>query len=114
MRPYNSRMKRFSIVSRKVGLLAFCCSPILLNGCASGMALYSDAAHRDLPGANHTIPRVYGGTVNDWNYLLGEDPDGMIMIFDLPLSVAADTVTLPYTAVRQSIYGNLYDPKPDR
>lgn len=107
-------MTRFSIASRKVGLLALCCSPMLLNGCASTAAIYGDATHRAPEGENFTVPRAYAGTVIDCNYLFGDDPDGLLMIFDLPLSVAADTVALPYTAVRQSTYGNLYDPAPDR
>jgi len=106
-------MTKFSI-ARKAGLLALCCSPMLLNGCASSVALYSDAAHRDFFDTDVTIPRVYAGTVFDCKYLFGDDPDGLLMIFDLPLSAAADTVTLPYTAVRQSMYGNLCNPQPDR
>ena len=87
---------------------------MLLNGCGTAVALYSDATHRDFPGENHKIPRVYAGTVAEWNYLSGDDPDRLVMIFDLPLSVAGDTVVLPYTAVRQSMCGNLYDPPPNR
>jgi|GEM_PF-3593800 len=104
-------MTKFSIVSQKAGLLALCCCPILLNGCASAITLYSDATHRDLSNEHHPIPRVYAGTVSDWYYISSDDPDSLIMIFDLPLSAAADTVALPYTAVRQSKYGNLYEPQ---
>jgi uncharacterized protein YceK len=109
-------MKKISIVLQGAGLLALCCCPMLLNGCSSAVTLYSDVSHRDLSSENyhHTIPRVYGGTVCDWNELTSDDPDGLIAIFDLPLSAAADTVTLPYTAVRQSMYGNLHDPQTNR
>jgi len=36
-----------------------------------------------------------------------KDEDWALVIFDLPLSAAADTLVLPYTVVRQSKYGDL-------
>src|SRR3569833_2575209 len=87
---------------------------MLLNGCASSVALYSDAAHRDFFDTDVTIPRVYAGTVFDCKYLFGDDPDGLLMIFDLPLSAAADTVTLPGAAGRRAGGGGRGGPRPGR
>jgi len=59
-----------------------------------------------------SFPRIYSGTIGD-GYCVTHDPSGQIGFFcllDLPLSLAADTVVLPYTAYQQVHYGN-YHPR---
>jgi uncharacterized protein YceK len=53
--------------------------------------------------APHYVPRIYSGTTLDVWAVITNPPGqvGAFLLLDLPFSLAADTVLLPYTAVRQ-------------
>jgi uncharacterized protein YceK len=83
--------------------------------CATIMTLSSDDVegqmyeHSGIPGSR---PRVYSGVYEDgWCITHTNDrPDvgqiGIFCILDLPLSLFADTVVVPYTAYEQIRFGN--------
>ena len=57
-----------------------------------------------------SIPRIYSGLAFDFCILNAPpNPGGIVsfVLFDLPLSAAFDTVSLPYTIYRQAADGNL-------
>jgi uncharacterized protein YceK len=56
---------------------------------------------------DYTIPRVYSGIANDIRYLCGNYQDKGLVFWDIPFSLVADTVALPYTVFTQTKYGNL-------
>ncbi len=75
-------------------------------------------------GCDVPLPQIYSGTLTDmrvilylpleWTDFCSSSNLGLITAFyfpvsfvDLPLSFAADTVLLPYTIYRQSVYGNI-------
>jgi len=80
----------------------------LATGCstvatiAGGLA--PDKFHCD---PNYTIPRVYSGMANDIRFLRDGSEDGGVVIWDMPFSLVADTLALPYTIYGQARYGNL-------
>jgi uncharacterized protein YceK len=56
------------------------------------------------------VPNVYGGTVTDVRGAFHSGPTNNVeafLILDIPLSIAADTIILPYTIYRQIQYGNI-------
>jgi uncharacterized protein YceK len=53
------------------------------------------------------IPRVYSGVANDIRFLTGNYGDKGFVFWDLPFSLIADTLVLPYTLYSQIRYGNL-------
>ncbi len=55
----------------------------------------------------YNIPRVYSGIANDIRFLRGNYQDKGLVFWDLPFSLVADTVVLPYTICTQAMYGNL-------
>ena len=59
----------------------------------------------------YTITRVYSGISNDIRYIRGDYSDKGIVIWDIPFSLVADTVALPYTIYTQSKHGNLCNKK---
>lgn len=58
-----------------------------------------------------TIPRIYSGVANDMRFITRREiTEGVgVAVVDLPFSLIADTLVLPYTIVTQSRYGNLCD-----
>jgi uncharacterized protein YceK len=78
---------------------------ILLNGCASIYTQLDDHRKWNTHYAL-TVPRVYSGTVVDWDGLTADNL-ALIALLDLPLSFAVDTVSLPWTIYRQSKHGYL-------
>jgi uncharacterized protein YceK len=57
-----------------------------------------------------TIPSVYSGTVFDVKGVFHTGPTNnveLLLLIDIPLSVAADTMILPYTIYRQIRYGSI-------
>jgi uncharacterized protein YceK len=87
----------------------------LLTGCATFATLSSDRVEgtmfedRALP---RSLPRVYSGLLTDLHCLgalFGEGQGGQIgfwCILDVPLSLAADTLILPYTGYEQLRFGS--------
>jgi len=59
------------------------------------------------PNQLQSLPRVYSGTIAD-AYCVSQFAEPILLcLIDLPLSIAADTLVLPYTMVRQVQSGNL-------
>ncbi len=56
-----------------------------------------------------TVSRVYSGLSNDICFLKGEYQDKGLVFWDIPFSLVADTVFLPYTVYTQAKHGNLCD-----
>lgn len=53
------------------------------------------------------LPRVYSGTAANVAYLRGAGVEKELIALDLPFSLAADTLLLPFTIVAQLMWGNL-------
>jgi uncharacterized protein YceK len=110
---YSGLMKLSSTAGWTPGLLALFCCPLLITSCASVASIAGDATHNFDPPKHNKIPRVYSGVATDLSFIREAPEDVGLSIIDLPLSAVVDTFALPYTAVRQSKYGNLYDPGPN-
>jgi len=79
----------------------------LLQGCSTIATIAASEenfnCHPDI-----SIPRIYSGISNDIRFLRAEQSeDTGLVIFDMPFSLVADTVALPYTIYSQIRYGNL-------
>lgn len=89
---------------------------LLVSGCGTLNTVFREdsAATRQLRKQQtycHSIPRIYSGLAFDF-CLLNAPPDytGVlvpVVLLDLAMSGAADTVVLPYTLYRQGKDGNL-------
>jgi uncharacterized protein YceK len=56
------------------------------------------------------IPRVYSGVCADVAILRSDAVDKELAVWDLPFSLVADTLLLPYTIYAQIRHGNLCPP----
>jgi len=65
--------------------------------------------HED-PSLPQNLPRIYSGVLADgWCLGFACGAEGFwLSLFDLPLSLAADTVFLPFKAYEQIRYGNFH------
>lgn len=98
-------------------LVAFIITIALTSSCSTIATLSGGYKKQDLSGAeaekvfhcdkNYTIPRVYSGVANDMRFLRGNYQDKGLIFWDLPFSLIADTIVLPYTIYTQTSYGNL-------
>lgn len=98
---------------------------LLMSGCATfrvQSVAHGNDSCEDLCGKT---PQVYGGTVEALRFALypalcksGDEEDGLSLLIayplflpflavDLALSIAADTVLLPYTVYKQNKTGNI-------
>jgi uncharacterized protein YceK len=74
------------------------------GGCSSlGTVFLSDRLAPDMP----CIPRIYGGVAADVAMLRSDMAEKELVLLDLPFSLVADTLFLPYTIYAQIRYGNL-------
>ena len=96
-----------------------CCQALLLlvvlslPSCASLRTTFNIGSSGDI---DENVPRVYSGTIYTGGLILGtyygELRDYVpfffypVLIVDLPLSLAMDTILLPYTIYTQVRYGN--------
>ena len=76
-------------------------------GCSTIATLSAGAEPTNFNCRSNTIPRVYSGVVNDWNFVTSDTPGNSVAILDIPFSLVADTLALPYTIYLQNQYGNL-------
>ena len=85
---------------------------LLLPGCST-IATVAVGAHDGEFSCDDkfTITRIYSGISNDLRFLRGNYQDKGLVFWDLPFSLVADSVVLPYTIYTQSNYGNLCDKK---
>lgn len=81
---------------------------LLLAGCST---IATTVASKDTFQCDekHTITRIYSGVSNDIRFLRGDYQDKGLVLWDLPFSLAADTVLLPVTVPWQFIGGNVCD-----
>jgi len=96
-----------------LGLLATC-APM---GCATLWTLSSDRVEHALchtPGAPHAFPRVFSGIHSDLlclGRITAGPSDGLLAVMcliDAPLSLAGDTIVLPFTIYRQIGFGSFH------
>jgi uncharacterized protein YceK len=76
-----------------------------LTGCATAFTL-STAEKETRCNSDCNVPHVYSGTAMD---ICGLTADNLALfaLLDLPLSLVADTVVLPYTIYAQNKYRNI-------
>jgi uncharacterized protein YceK len=89
-------------------LIAIIC--LLLSGCSTMATIAggSNAAKFSCDD-QFAITRIYSGISNDLKFLRGDYQDKGFIFWDLPFSLIADTVVLPYTIYTQTRYGNICD-----
>lgn len=118
---------------KTINVIAVLALVICFSGCSTIQALqqshqnYSETEHafiRSKGDCNISTPHIYGGTVLAFEQIFfplmcpcsGENGLAFIALYpfflpffiiDLPLSIAADTITLPYTVYKQIKYGNI-------
>ena len=93
---------------KRIALIATAAVATMLTGCSTVATIAGDRSPKNfICQRGCRIPRVYSGVANDICFIRGMTEDSGLLIFDLPLSAAADTLVLPYTLVRQSKYGDL-------
>ncbi|MHC8364885.1 YceK/YidQ family lipoprotein [Pseudomonas sp. ZT5P21] len=99
----------------KTAVMLGVCS-LALSGCGTAVTVLQndeDAARslRKQKTYCQSIPRIYSGLAYDFCVLNAPpDPTGILVplvLLDLALSGALDTVALPYTIYRQGMDGNL-------
>jgi len=76
----------------------------LLAGCATLETLQQESP-RAWNGPERSIPRLYSGTAFD--FVLLSFPNESFALLDLPFSLVADTLVLPWTIYTQLARGNL-------
>lgn len=84
-----------------------------LSGCSTFATIATGTGREKFDcDERYTIPRVYSGVFNDIRFLRGNYPDQGVVVLDIPFSLIADTVALPYTIYTQIAYGNLCEKTP--
>ena len=85
------------------------------TGCATIIMLSSDRAEKQLYDyeaealpVTRSVPRVYSGVATDALCLWHLAPVLPLCVVDLPLSLVADTLVLPFTAWQQIKFGNFH------
>ena len=86
--------------------------PVLLAGLftsCSTIATLIGGAHPERYDCSdgRFVPRIYSGVFSDVASLKGGTGDPLLLIWDLPFSLVADTLVLPYTIYAQIRFGNL-------
>jgi uncharacterized protein YceK len=100
-------------MNRRLRCVALCAG-VQLAGCAAVFTLSSDRVDGWMYEDRkllQTLPRLYSGVLFDgWCIThAGQAAEAFWMcLLDLPLSLAVDTVVLPYKAYKQIEYGNFH------
>lgn len=77
------------------------------SGCGTvGTVFFSERLAPETP----CVPRVWSGVALDLAILRGDHVEKGIVVWDLPFSLVADTLLLPYTIIAQIRFGNLCPP----
>jgi uncharacterized protein YceK len=97
-----------------VNQILLACTALLLSGCSSLVTIAAGSDPESFQcDPNYTIPRIYSGVANDLRFLRGPYRDKpMVLFYDSPFSLVADTVFLPYTIFSQATHGNLCEKEP--
>ena len=102
-----SRLRRHLTISAPCVV----CLSLSMAGCSTTYTLIGGVNPNALDFCGErTIPRVYSGTAHDVQIIQNGSEEWGIAVFallDLPMSVVADTVVLPYTLVMQAKHGSL-------
>jgi uncharacterized protein YceK len=81
---------------------------LLLAGCGTVAGLVGHFEPERLDCAEGDfVPRVYAGVFGDIALLRRGTAEQELVWFDLPFSLVADTLVLPWTLVTQILHGNL-------
>src|SRR6266849_4036692 len=112
-----SKSSRADMLARILGLLIVSADT---SGCATVFTLSSDRVEGnmcELPDGPRSFPRIYSGVLGD-GYCLGGSamqraPEalsqvGLLCFLDIPLSLVADTVVLPFRIYEQIRFGNFH------
>jgi uncharacterized protein YceK len=85
--------------------VAVAIAAVQLTGCATALTL-STAGKDTSCNSDCNVPHVYSGTAMD---VCGLTADNLALfaLLDLPLSLVADTIVLPYTVYAQNKYGDI-------
>ena len=99
-------MKKINFLFRVIVLVT---AVATLNGCATIATLSME--EENIVDTCKTLPRVYSGTVFDSRCMYHPERKGtnnmeFFCLIDLPLSIAMDTIVLPYTAYQQYKHGS--------
>jgi uncharacterized protein YceK len=100
-------------MQRKIHLTSILLSLIIfpyVSGCATGISL-SSAEKETRCGSDCNVPRIYSGAAVDMCGLTADNL-ALFALVDLPLSLVADTLVLPYTVYAQNKYGDISVKKP--
>ena len=114
---------------KKAAVLQTLCLMLMLAGCATMVTQFDEKERYTFPGARQrTIPQIYSGTAADLVFAKdiifqttgaqGEEQQSeccffpFYMVADLPFSLAADTVLLPYTIPKQIMHGFIWKSSP--
>lgn len=86
------------------------------TGCGTMLTLTCNPEKIDPEFKHCMLPHIYSGTFYDvtcqWGPPLDEGPADSVkamLFWDIPFSIATDTVVLPYTIVKQVKDGNIWD-----
>jgi uncharacterized protein YceK len=84
------------------------CATCAVSGCSTVATLIggTDPSRFDCD-SEYTIPRIYSGVANDIRFIRSGCQDVGVVFWDLPFSLVADTLVLPYTCYTQARHGNL-------
>ena len=76
-----------------------------ISGCGTVISLTSSEKETQC-SSDCNVPQVYSGTAVDMCGLTADNL-ALFALIDLPLSLVADTILLPYTVYAQNKYGNI-------
>jgi uncharacterized protein YceK len=81
---------------------------IALTGCGTIWSLHADAEKEFARGTAFpcSLPRIYAGTMIDIYAVKQNSQIGAMLLWDIPLSLAMDTIVLPATMLLQAYKGN--------
>jgi len=104
-------------MKRHLLVLAALLITLLLHGCGT-ITTRASEFDKMLP-KDHNLVRVYSGVLWDLNVMdpstsIGQPPDedpeepyfNVLYVFDLPFSLIADTLMLPFSIYEQTVYGS--------
>jgi uncharacterized protein YceK len=99
--------------------LALACLLTTLLLCGCGTITTRSGEFDEMLPEDHNLVRVYSGVLWDLNVMdpstligqpPGEDPEeayfNVLYVFDLPFSILADTLMLPFSIYEQTVYGS--------
>lgn len=109
----NLRYMNLRLIWKTIAIIGF---SSCLPGCASIVSVLPgndlNVSHSGMLyscNSGDYLPRVYAGTVFDYQHFRAGRPQYLLTFIDLPFSLVMDTVLLPYTITTQMLYGDYCD-----